>query len=138
MTKRVDPTGNQSVLIDITRGPHATIAHACLASDKEGTLVGVGDSKRAPGDKSEQVIGDALAASRALHDLADQLHGLANGASERLNPTPPPTPDPLPQVYVIDRAALQPPWTSGLEWIISKTPPSRPPKSFDFFSWIRP
>jgi hypothetical protein len=107
MTKPVQPLGSQDVAVDITRGPHATIAHARLTSDQTFKLVGVGDSKRAPGDKSESAIGDALAVARALRDLADQVLDMANAASERLNPTKP-EPAPKREVYLVSDAILNP------------------------------
>jgi hypothetical protein len=98
MTKRVDPFENDTLPVDIFRGLHATIAHITV-----GDLVGVGDSKRAPGDKADIAVGDLLAVGRALHDLADQMLDVANKRSEELNPTKT-EPEPFPKVYLVDRS----------------------------------
>jgi hypothetical protein len=101
MTKRVNPISSDELQVDFFRGPHATVCHVYVAGDE---LIGVGDSKRAPGDKASEPVGDMLALGRALRDLADQIATLADAASAVLNPTPPPKPEPLPQVYLVDRS----------------------------------
>lgn len=86
MTKRPDPASKYGLVVEIARGQHATIAH--VHSNSNASLLGIGDSKRAPGDMSSQLVGDNLAVARAFRDLADQLQDSADRLGEALNPTP--------------------------------------------------
>ena len=57
-----------------------TLANAALSIENKTELRGRGTSRRNPQDESEPLIGDELAAARALSDLAHQL--LAAAASD--------------------------------------------------------
>jgi hypothetical protein len=63
-----------TVQIHLTEEGDATYARAVLTTrDGEDRLTGEGHARRNPTDPSVPEIGDELAASRALADLADKL-----------------------------------------------------------------
>jgi hypothetical protein len=111
------PTGYQEVrmafnaapepLLDVAvvHGPHTTIA---FVRDLQTEIEGVGDSRRAPGDKADGAVGDSLAVARAVIDYGNKLLEAANERSALINPVPEPEPAPQREVYVFSDALLNP------------------------------
>jgi hypothetical protein len=62
-----------TVDIQIDEHEEKTRAQARLHSESEAFLVGVGFARLSPGDRNVPEIGDELAVSRALADLAHKL-----------------------------------------------------------------
>ncbi|MEV4101699.1 DUF1876 domain-containing protein [Nonomuraea sp. NPDC049649] len=62
-----------SVQIHLVEDGDDTRARAVLTTRDRSDLVGTGRARRNPADPSVPEIGDELAASRALADLADKL-----------------------------------------------------------------
>ncbi|MFD8236668.1 DUF1876 domain-containing protein [Streptomyces sp. NPDC059696] len=66
-----------TVQIYLTEDGDATHARAVLKTQDTSTLTGRGAARRNPIDRPVPEIGDELAASRALEDLAIRLHDVA-------------------------------------------------------------
>ncbi|GAA1898216.1 DUF1876 domain-containing protein [Actinomadura bangladeshensis] len=66
-----------SVELYISEDGTDTLARAVLFTGGEKKPVGYGRARRNPVDREVREIGEELAASRALADLADRLHGVA-------------------------------------------------------------
>ena len=66
-----------TVQIYLTEDGDDTHARAVLATRDTSTLTGRGVARRNPIDRPIPEIGDELAASRALEDLAVRLHDVA-------------------------------------------------------------
>ncbi|GAA1162900.1 DUF1876 domain-containing protein [Streptomyces hebeiensis] len=64
--------------IDITEDGDETRARAVLNTGETSHVVGRGVARRNPVDRTVPEIGDELAASRALEDLAIRLHDVAS------------------------------------------------------------
>jgi hypothetical protein len=62
-----------TVRIEFTEDGDETTARAVLSTGDGTGVSGTGHARRNPADPSVPVIGDELAASRALSDLADKL-----------------------------------------------------------------
>jgi len=62
-----------SVSLNITETDGRTHAEARLVMPDEDELVGRGDARRNPADREVTLIGEQIAAARALSDLAGQL-----------------------------------------------------------------
>lgn len=71
-------TKHWNVQIDITEDGSNTRAHAVLATGDATSISGDGLARRNPVDRSVPWIGDELAVSRALEDLATRLHDVAS------------------------------------------------------------
>ncbi|WP_243766885.1 DUF1876 domain-containing protein [Streptomyces sp. GC420] len=67
-----------TVEIDITEEGDDTRARAVLATSPGAAVSGTGVARRNPIDRPIPEIGDELAASRALEDLAIRLHDVAS------------------------------------------------------------
>lgn len=67
-----------SVELHITEEGMDTVAHAVLLGGGEMKATGRGHARRNPIDREVPEIGDELAVSRALADLADRLDGVAS------------------------------------------------------------
>jgi hypothetical protein len=67
-----------TVQIFITEEGDDTHARAVLTSRATSTITGRGVARRNPIDRPVPEIGDELAASRALEDLAIRLHDVAS------------------------------------------------------------
>ncbi|TMR04217.1 DUF1876 domain-containing protein [Actinomadura soli] len=67
-----------SVELYITEDGTDTVAHAVLFSGSEKKSTGRGRARRNPADREVPEIGDELAVSRALADLADRIHHAAS------------------------------------------------------------
>ncbi|WP_171118116.1 MULTISPECIES: DUF1876 domain-containing protein [Streptomyces] len=67
-----------TVEIDITEEGDDTRARAVLAISEDATISGTGVARRNPIDRPVPEIGDELAVSRALEDLAIRLHDVAS------------------------------------------------------------
>lgn len=67
-----------TVRIHITEEGDETHARAVLATRATSTVIGKGVARRNPVDRPIPEIGDELAASRALEDLAIRLHDVAS------------------------------------------------------------
>ncbi|GGT88858.1 DUF1876 domain-containing protein [Actinomadura citrea] len=67
-----------SVELYITEDGMDTVAQAILFSGGERKSTGRGHARRNPVDREVPEIGDELAVSRALADLADRLQGVAS------------------------------------------------------------
>ncbi|NDU71477.1 DUF1876 domain-containing protein [Actinomadura sp. DSM 109109] len=67
-----------SVELYITEEGMDTVAQAVLFSGGEKRTTGRGHARRNPADREVSEIGDELAVSRALADLAGRLHGVAD------------------------------------------------------------
>ncbi|MBO2447953.1 DUF1876 domain-containing protein [Actinomadura barringtoniae] len=67
-----------SVSIYITEDETTTRARAVLVADGGSRVTGKGAARRNPADRPVPEIGDELAVSRALADLASRLHGVAS------------------------------------------------------------
>ncbi|MEZ0089109.1 DUF1876 domain-containing protein [Streptacidiphilus sp. EB129] len=67
-----------NVRVQIIEDGGDTTARAMLTTGENSTLVGRGVARRNPVDRPVAVIGDELAASRALEDLATKLHDVAS------------------------------------------------------------
>ncbi|WP_413812509.1 DUF1876 domain-containing protein [Streptomyces sp. OE57] len=67
-----------TVEIDITEEGDDTRARAVLAISENTTISGTGVARRNPIDRPIPEIGDELAVSRALEDLAIRLHDVAS------------------------------------------------------------
>ncbi|MEU2282680.1 DUF1876 domain-containing protein [Streptomyces sp. NPDC013178] len=67
-----------TVQIFITEDGDDTHARAVLTTDETSTVTGQGTARRNPLDRPIAEIGDELAASRALDDLAIRLHDVAS------------------------------------------------------------
>lgn len=67
-----------TVHVYITEDGDDTQARAVLTSPETSTLAGRGVARRNPIDRPVPEIGDELAASRALEDLAIRLHDVAS------------------------------------------------------------
>ncbi|MDN3029181.1 DUF1876 domain-containing protein [Streptomyces sp. S.PB5] len=67
-----------TVQIYITEEGDDTRARAVLTTRETSTVTGRGLARRNPIDRSVPEIGDELAASRALEDLAIRLHDVAS------------------------------------------------------------
>ena len=85
------PDLNQRVELSFTEEEDRTRADAILELRDE-RFHGFGQAKRAPEDPSVPLVGEELAAARALSDLA---HKLLDAAAERIDrfPSPRGTPD---------------------------------------------
>lgn len=69
---------------DVPEPGHATtLAHAVLVSDRWDRLTGTGRAHRHPGDVDVPVVGDDIAAARALGELSDRLVADALGRYAR-------------------------------------------------------
>jgi hypothetical protein len=66
-----------NVQIYISEDSDATVARAVLYTRDTGKVTGTGQARRNPADRDVPEIGDELAVSRALADLADRLHVVA-------------------------------------------------------------
>ncbi|PZH16787.1 DUF1876 domain-containing protein [Streptomyces sp. NTH33] len=66
-----------TVQIDITEDGDETRARAVLTTRDTSAVTGRGVARRNPVDRPIPEIGDELAASRALEDLAGRLHDVA-------------------------------------------------------------
>ncbi|MDI3102105.1 MULTISPECIES: DUF1876 domain-containing protein [Streptomyces] len=66
-----------TVQIYLTEDGDATHARAVLKAQDTSNLTGRGSARRNPIDRPIPEIGDELAASRALEDLAIRLHDVA-------------------------------------------------------------
>jgi hypothetical protein len=66
-----------TVEIYITEDGDDTRARAVLTTGEESEVIGQGVARRNPIDRPIPEIGDELAASRALEDLAVRLHDVA-------------------------------------------------------------
>ncbi|WP_432135364.1 MULTISPECIES: DUF1876 domain-containing protein [unclassified Streptomyces] len=66
-----------TVQIYITEDGDDTRARAVLSTRDTATLTGRGTARRNPIDRPIPEVGDELAASRALEDLAIRLHDVA-------------------------------------------------------------
>jgi len=66
-----------TVQIYLTENDDETRARAVLTTQDTSTVTGRGVSRRNPIDRPIPEIGDELAASRALEDLAIRLHDVA-------------------------------------------------------------
>ncbi|GEC02689.1 hypothetical protein SSP24_03440 [Streptomyces spinoverrucosus] len=66
-----------TVQIYITEDGDDTRARAVLSTNETSTVIGKGVARRNPIDRPVPEIGDELAASRALEDLAIRLHDVA-------------------------------------------------------------
>ncbi|WP_374205044.1 DUF1876 domain-containing protein [Streptomyces sp. TRM72054] len=66
-----------TVQIYITEDGDDTRARAVLSTGETSTVIGSGVARRNPIDRPVPEIGDELAASRALEDLAIRLHDVA-------------------------------------------------------------
>jgi len=71
-----------TVTVFLTEGDGLTRAEAVLHSGADRELRGVGRARRDPDDYEIPEIGDEVAASRALADLARRLQGTAAGDIE--------------------------------------------------------
>ncbi|MFE0130670.1 DUF1876 domain-containing protein [Streptomyces sp. NPDC059037] len=67
-----------TVQIYITEESDETLARAVLTTRDTSTVTGRGAARRNPVDRPIPEIGDELAASRALEDLAIRLHDVAS------------------------------------------------------------
>ncbi|MEW2398754.1 DUF1876 domain-containing protein [Streptomyces sp. NPDC046862] len=67
-----------TVQIHITEDGDDTQARAVLTTPDTSTVTGRGAARRNPVDRPVPEIGDELAASRALEDLAIRLHDVAS------------------------------------------------------------
>jgi hypothetical protein len=67
-----------NVQIYITEDHDHTHARAVLTTRDSSDITGSGDARRNPIDRSIPEIGEELAASRALEDLAVRLNGVAS------------------------------------------------------------
>ncbi|WP_329528693.1 DUF1876 domain-containing protein [Streptomyces sp. NBC_01462] len=67
-----------SVQIYISEDGDATHARAVLTTRDTAAITGRGVARRNPGDRPTPEIGDELAASRALDDLAIRLRDVAS------------------------------------------------------------
>ena len=76
--------------VDIVIDEHETRTRATarLHNPDEAHLVGIGTARLNPADTNVPEIGDELAASRALSDLAHQLLDAAAGDIEDVTHTP--------------------------------------------------
>ncbi|GGZ19778.1 DUF1876 domain-containing protein [Streptomyces poonensis] len=70
-------TKQWTVQIYLTEDGDETHARAVLTTRDTSTLTGRGTARRNPVDRPIPEIGDELAASRALEDLAIRLHDVA-------------------------------------------------------------
>ena len=71
------------VSLNITETDGRTHAEARLVMPGEDERVGRGDARRNPADREVTLIGEQLAAARALSDLAGQLlHAAAAGIED--------------------------------------------------------
>ncbi|WP_308207722.1 DUF1876 domain-containing protein [Actinomadura madurae] len=70
-------TKQWSVELYISEDGTDTLARAVLFTGGEKKPVGYGRARRNPVDREVPEIGEELAVSRALADLADRLHGAA-------------------------------------------------------------
>ncbi|EMF01618.1 DUF1876 domain-containing protein [Streptomyces mobaraensis NBRC 13819 = DSM 40847] len=76
-------TKSWTVNISISEHDHVVTAEARLSGKPPGPMVGEGTARCHPADENVPDIGDELAASRALHVLADQLLDIAVKDIER-------------------------------------------------------
>jgi len=67
-----------TVQVYITEDGDDTLARAVLTTQGTETVTGRGGARRNPVDRPIPEIGDELAASRALEDLAIRLHDVAS------------------------------------------------------------
>ncbi|GAA1814670.1 DUF1876 domain-containing protein [Agromyces neolithicus] len=68
------PTTKQwSITVDIDEQEDTTLAHVSVRTPKGHDVTGVGHAQRNPLDPSVPEIGDELAVSRALRNLAERL-----------------------------------------------------------------
>lgn len=67
-----------TVHVYITEDGDDTLARAVLTTAATSTVTGRGGARRNPIDRPVPEIGDELAASRALEDLAIRLHDVAS------------------------------------------------------------
>jgi hypothetical protein len=82
-----------TVQIFITEEGDDTRARAVLTTQDTSTVTGRGEARRNPIDRPIPEIGDELAASRALEDLAIRLHDVASDDIVQLTgPVDPRTP----------------------------------------------
>ncbi len=66
-------TKQWSITVDIDEQEDTTLAHVSLRTPTGHDVTGVGESQRNPMDPSVPEIGDELAVSRALRNLAERL-----------------------------------------------------------------
>lgn len=71
-------TKRWSVQIYLTEDDDNTRARAVLTTRDTSHITGHGSARRNPVDRSVPEIGDELAASRALEDLAIRMHDVAS------------------------------------------------------------
>ncbi|WP_037603547.1 dsRBD fold-containing protein [Streptacidiphilus rugosus] len=67
-----------NVTVFIDEGPDRTVARAVMTDDGRMAAVGRGVARRNPVDRPVAEIGDELAVSRALEDLAQRIHDMAS------------------------------------------------------------
>jgi hypothetical protein len=72
------------VTLFIDEGPDRTVARAVMSDDGRMSAVGRGVARRNPADRQVAEIGDELAVSRALEDLAQRIHDMASHDFARL------------------------------------------------------
>ena len=66
-------TKQWSVTVEIDEEENTTLAHASIRTPSGQDVTGVGQAQRNPLDPNRPEIGDELAVSRALRDLAERL-----------------------------------------------------------------
>jgi hypothetical protein len=71
-------TKEWTVTVFIDEGPDRTVARAVISDDGGMSVVGRGVARRNPTDRQVPEIGEELAASRALENLAHRLHDRAS------------------------------------------------------------
>ena len=71
-------TKEWTVTVFIDEGQDRTVARAVVSDDGRMTMEGRGIARRNPADRPVAEIGDELAVSRALEDLARRLHAMAS------------------------------------------------------------
>lgn len=81
-----------TVRISLAEAGDDTSAQAALTTGKGERVIGSGRARRSPGDPEVPEIGDELAVSRALADLAQKLAVMTNhDISESTDGSPTPT-----------------------------------------------
>ena len=69
----MDAMKQWSITVDIDEQEDTTLAHVSLRTPAGQDVTGVGQAQRNPHDPSVPEIGDELAVSRALRNLAERL-----------------------------------------------------------------
>jgi hypothetical protein len=77
-----------SVRLNIVEIDNQTHAEARLVTPGGGELVGRGEARRDPADREVAVIGEQIAAARALSDLAGKLLHMATEGIECITHEP--------------------------------------------------